>query len=233
MTWKKDDKLIWASYKYNVKTSCDTCILEVLNSDRIEAVGRYTCEISNAAGSDVCHANVKLGKLLIHSHAYFFAGITNQIVSSLLSVTSNQLASKTNYRHHLTLPLLTDFLEPVRFVKKLRNTFYKIGHSLTLECTFTGSQRIYVSWMKDGKPIWASYKYNVKTTDFSSILEVLNSDRREAEGQYSCEISNCQGTDICHAMVKIGKTTTMSHHHCFTNDQIIIAYSYNQSFARC
>lgn len=87
--------------------------------------------------------------------------------------------------------------------------------------------------MKDGKPIWASYKYNIKTTDFSSTLEVLNSDRREAEGQYFCEISNCEGTDICHAMVKIGKTTTMSRHHCFTNDQIIIAYSYKKSFSKC
>ncbi|MEQ2219931.1 hypothetical protein ILYODFUR_000155 [Ilyodon furcidens] len=153
VTWKKDDKLIWASYKYNVKTTDDTCILEVLNSDQEEAVGQYTCEISNAAGSDVCHANVKL--------------------------------------------------EPVRFVKKLRNTFYKIGCSLMLECTFTGSQRIYVSWMKDGKPIWASYKYNVKTSTSSSTLEVLNSDSREAEGQYSCEISNSEGSDNCHAMVKI------------------------------
>lgn len=61
--------------------------------------------------------------------------------------------------------------------------------------------------MKDGKPIWASYKYNVKTTNFSSTLEVLNSDRPEAVGKYSCEISNSEGTDICHALVKIGKAT--------------------------
>ncbi|KAM9710661.1 titin-like [Menidia menidia] len=153
VTWKKDGKLIWASYKYNVRTTEDTCTLEVLNSDREEAVGRYSCEICNAGGSDVCHANAKL--------------------------------------------------EPVRFVRKLRNTFYKLGRPLTLECTFSGSQRIHVSWMKDGKPIWASYKYNVRTTKFSSSLDVLNSDRREAEGKYSCQVSNSEGTDICHALVKI------------------------------
>lgn len=114
--------------------------------------------------------------------------------------------------YYLTPPMLIDFLEPVRFVGKLRNTFYKIGRPLTLECTFTGSQRIYVSWMKDGKPIWASYKYNVKTTNFSSTLDVLNSDSRQAVGKYSCEISNSEGTDICHAMVKIGKATNSAPH---------------------
>ncbi|XP_035507142.1 titin-like [Scophthalmus maximus] len=72
-----------------------------------------------------------------------------------------------------------------------------------MECTFTGSQRMYVSWMKDGKSIWASYKYNVKTTNFSSTLEVLNSDSREAVGKYLCEISNSEGSAICHALIKI------------------------------
>lgn len=67
MTWKKDGKLIWASYQYNMRTSNETCMLEVLNSDREDAVGRYTCEISNAGGTDICHANVKLGKRTIFS----------------------------------------------------------------------------------------------------------------------------------------------------------------------
>lgn len=67
MTWKKDGKLIWASYQYNMRTSNDTCMLEVLNIDREDTVGRYTCEISNAEGTDICHANVKLGKSTIFS----------------------------------------------------------------------------------------------------------------------------------------------------------------------
>lgn len=61
VTWRKDGKLIWASYQYNMKTTEDTCILEILNSDREEATGTYSCEISNAGGCDVCQANVKLG----------------------------------------------------------------------------------------------------------------------------------------------------------------------------
>lgn len=61
VTWRKDGKLIWASYKYNMKTTQDTCVLEVLNSDREEAAGAYSCEISNAGGRDVCQAIVKIG----------------------------------------------------------------------------------------------------------------------------------------------------------------------------
>lgn len=61
VVWKKDGKLIWASYQYNVKTSQDACVLEVLHSDTEAAAGTYTCEISNCGGSDVCHARLKLG----------------------------------------------------------------------------------------------------------------------------------------------------------------------------
>lgn len=61
VTWRKDGKVIWASYQYNMKTTEEACVLQVLNSDREEAAGTYSCEISNAGGRDVCHANVKLG----------------------------------------------------------------------------------------------------------------------------------------------------------------------------
>ncbi|XP_054909006.1 titin-like [Poeciliopsis prolifica] len=154
----KDGKPIWASYKYNVKTTDFSSTLEVLNSDRREAEGQYSCEISNCEGTDICHAMVKI--------------------------------------------------EPVSFIKKLEDTTFRLGEPLSLYCGFSGSPRVYVSWRKDGRPIWASYKYNVKTTDNSSILEVLNSDRLEAAGRYSCEISNSENSAICSALVKLGKIQT-------------------------
>lgn len=98
-------------------------------------------------------------------------------------------------------------LEPVRFVKTLEDMTFRVGQPLTLQVTYTGSQPVYVSWTKDGKPIWASYKYNVKTTDNSCILEVLNSDREEASGKYSCKISNASSSTICHAHIMLGNST--------------------------
>jgi len=209
VTWKKDGKLIWASYKYNVKTTDDSCVLEVLSSDREEAVGKYSCEICNAGGTDICHANVKLGKRgAAHPQQGF-------------SFSCN----KPNFYcfYHRTPPLLMDFLEPVCFLRKLQNGFYKIGRPLTLECTFAGSQRMNVSWTKDSKLIWASYKYNVKTTDFSSYWTFST----VTVGKYTCEISNSEGTDICHALVQKEKSTSSSwsvvtcktcneHHRCLS-----------------
>lgn len=107
--------------------------------------------------------------------------------------------------------LLTQILllsEPVCFSKKLEDTYFRLREPLTLKCTYTGSQRVSVTWRKDGKLIWASYKYNVHTTEDTCILEVLNSDREEAVGKYTCEISNAGGTDVCHANVKLGKPSS-------------------------
>lgn len=93
----------------------------------------------------------------------------------------------------------------MRFVTKLEDTTFIVGQPLTLACAYTGSQRVSVTWKKDGKLIWASYQYNVRTTDSLCVLDVLNSDRPEAAGMYSCEISNGVGTDVCHARVSLGK----------------------------
>lgn len=93
--------------------------------------------------------------------------------------------------------------EPVHFVRKLKNISSEMGKPLRLEVTFAGTPMISVTWKKDGQPIWASYKYNVITADTSCILEVLNSDRMEAAGRYSCEINNGVGSDVCDAQVSI------------------------------
>lgn len=92
----------------------------------------------------------------------------------------------------------------MRFVTKLEDMTFRVGQPLKLQVTYTGSQYVYVSWRKDGKPVWASYKYNIKTTDNSCILEVLNSDREEAAGEYSCEIANASSSAVCHTCVRLG-----------------------------
>lgn len=105
----------------------------------------------------------------------------------------------------LTLTLLLS--EPVRFTRRLKDTTFAVGQLLQLVCTYSGSPRVSVSWTKDGKPIWASYQYNMKTTDSSCVLEILNSDRPTAAGTYACEISNGAGSDVCHARLSLGNVS--------------------------
>lgn len=100
-------------------------------------------------------------------------------------------------------------------MKKLEDTSYSLGDPLNLTCTFTGSQRVHVSWTKDGKPIWASYMYNVRTTESSCTLEVLHSDRDSAAGLYSCQVSNAAGSAVCdaHVICKSSKKGITTHPH--------------------
>lgn len=200
----KDGKPIWASYKYNVKTTNFSSTLDVLNSDRQEAAGKYSCEISNSEGTAICHAVVKIGKATNTSHQ-----------TSLFKLNFTKTCRLI--LPHLNMPLTSTLLpvEPVSFSKALEDTTYRLGQPLSLYCAYSASPRVYVSWRKDGKPIWASYKYNVKTTDNSCVLEVLNSDRLEAAGRYSCEISNSENTAVCHAQVTLGKTLNKGQSRCF------------------
>ena len=96
--------------------------------------------------------------------------------------------------------------EPVRFIKMLEDTSFRVGQPLKLVCNYIGSQMVQVTWKKDDKMIWASYQYNVLTTDSTCSLEVLYSDRPLAAGKYSCEITNEIGSDFCQAHVSLGKS---------------------------
>lgn len=96
-------------------------------------------------------------------------------------------------------------------MKKLRDLSSEKGKFLRLEVTFAGTPRVNVTWRKDGKLIWASYQYNVITTDTSCILEVLNADRMEAAGTYSCEVDNGVGSDRCEGKVLILGNVTQMH----------------------
>lgn len=58
VTWYKDGKQLYASYRYNTRVIGDTCILECLHECNNATPGKYSCEVSNSIGTDICHANI-------------------------------------------------------------------------------------------------------------------------------------------------------------------------------
>lgn len=95
------------------------------------------------------------------------------------------------------------FSEPARFVKKLKDCSFALGKKLRLECEFKGAPKMFVTWYKNGKQLYASYRYNTKVTGNKCILEGLYEIKPDAAGRYSCEVSNSSGTDICHAEIAV------------------------------
>lgn len=94
------------------------------------------------------------------------------------------------------------FTEPAKFVKKLNDFHVEKGKQLTLECSYTGTAPIQVSWRKNGVNLTHSEKCSITTTETSAILEISNS-RLEDAGLYSCHIENESGQDNSQAAVSI------------------------------
>ncbi|XP_031434343.1 titin-like [Clupea harengus] len=156
VTWYKDGKQLYASYRHNTKIVGNACILEALHACKSETSGIYSCEVSNSYGTDICHAEVN------------------------------------------TAP------DTPRFAKTLTSHSLKKGEKLHLKCSFTGAEKMFVTWYKDGKQLYGSYRHNTKLTGNSCVLEGLHESNRDTTGRYSCEISNSYGRDICHAQINFG-----------------------------
>lgn len=88
------------------------------------------------------------------------------------------------------------------FVKKLSDFSVEHSKPIVLESTFIGTPPLTVTWKKNGLNITQSPNCHITTTEKSGILEIPNSSR-EDEGEYTCEIVNDAGEDVCHALVSI------------------------------
>uniref|UniRef100_A0A672TI17 Titin n=1 Tax=Strigops habroptila TaxID=2489341 RepID=A0A672TI17_STRHB len=92
--------------------------------------------------------------------------------------------------------------EPAVFVKKLSDFSVEQGKSIVLESSYTGTPPISVTWKRNGMLIAQSPRCSVTTTDKSGILEIFNSTKND-EGEYTCEVANEAGGDVCHSLVSI------------------------------
>lgn len=60
VTWYKDGKQVYASYRCITKVIGNTCVLEYHHECDDDTPGKYSCEVTHEDGSDICHALVTL-----------------------------------------------------------------------------------------------------------------------------------------------------------------------------
>lgn len=104
-----------------------------------------------------------------------------------------------------SVPLTADLYlptEPAVFVKKLSDFSVEQGKSIVLESGYIGTPPISITWKRNGMPIAQSQRCTVTTTEKSGILEIFNSTKND-EGEYTCEVANEAGGDVCHSLVSI------------------------------
>lgn len=179
--WFRGAKELVKGDQCNIYFEDTVAELELFNID-VSQSGEYTCVVSNDAGQTSCTTRLFVKGLLkcIHSSNFRYANI---FLFPLYLIA-----------------VLCHLPEPAAFVKKLSDHAVEPGKSIILESTYTGTLPISVTWKKDGFNITPSEKCNIVTTEKTCILEILNSTKGDA-GQYSCEIENEAGRDVCEALV--------------------------------
>lgn len=179
LKWSKETRELLLGRSCKIALRENTAFLKLLKIDQSHTA-EYLCQISIDAGEKSCQVNL--------------------VVKDQCACPSCRQSSLLDciFRQAIFLFLL----EPARFVKRLKDIYIEKGKHLILDCSFVGSPKMVVSWMKDGKHIYASYRYNTKVTGNSCILESLFESDHETSGTYSCEISN-GATDACHAQITV------------------------------
>lgn len=85
------------------------------------------------------------------------------------------------------------------------------GDPARLEGCFSGTKPLKSRWMKAGKELRSGHKYRIQSTDTSSVLHIVQTDRGDS-GQYTLEVSNVAGHSSCEASVTVlGQSFQMVH----------------------
>lgn len=87
-------------------------------------------------------------------------------------------------------------------MKKLNDSNVEAGKPIVLECTYTGTAPISVTWQKNGREVYQSNRCSMITTEKSCILEISSS-AKDDDGQYVCKVENDVGQDSCQAYLSI------------------------------
>lgn len=71
-----------------------------------------------------------------------------------------------------------------------------------MDCKFSGSVPVGISWYKDDKELSASAKYTMSCQDNTAVLAIKQLEIKDG-GTYSCKATNSAGSDECSGVLNV------------------------------
>lgn len=201
--WFKEEKEILTGGSCFIKKDASSSTL-ALHSVKPLQSGKYTCQVSNDAGTVSCTAVLFVKGASFYIICFFIFSFCYRFTTLVYRYSFIALMHYYHERHVLLSSLFfPSLLEPPKFARRLDSSKLSVINSVVvLECEVTGSPEIAIKWYKNNIEISPSKTYQITFTDSVARLQIINCTLEES-GDYICVASSDSGSDKCSCLVTV------------------------------